>query len=36
MCSKRAEETRNMNSDHELSGVDLDESQWREKWKIGD
>ncbi|PUZ70541.1 hypothetical protein GQ55_2G240300 [Panicum hallii var. hallii] len=36
MCSKRADETRNMNSDHEFSGVDLDESQWREKWKIGD
>ncbi|KAG2643161.1 hypothetical protein PVAP13_2KG322800 [Panicum virgatum] len=36
MCSKRAEETRNMNSDHEFSCVDLDESQWREKWKIGD
>ncbi|CAD6225229.1 unnamed protein product [Miscanthus lutarioriparius] len=36
MCSKRAEETRNLKCDHEFSGLDLAESQWREKWKIGD
>ncbi|CAL5081219.1 unnamed protein product [Urochloa decumbens] len=34
MCSKRAAETRNLSSDHEFSGVDLHESQWREKWKM--
>ncbi|OQU89425.1 hypothetical protein SORBI_3002G187032 [Sorghum bicolor] len=36
MCNKRAEETRNLKCDHEFSGLDLAESQWREKWKIGD
>uniref|UniRef100_A0A0A9GVU0 Uncharacterized protein n=1 Tax=Arundo donax TaxID=35708 RepID=A0A0A9GVU0_ARUDO len=36
MSSKRAEETRSPNSDNEFSGLDLDESQWSGKWKIGD
>ncbi|KAJ1289494.1 hypothetical protein BS78_02G168500 [Paspalum vaginatum] len=36
MCIKRAEETRNLNTNHEFSVIDLDESQWKEKWKIGD
>ncbi|ONM21647.1 Pentatricopeptide repeat-containing protein mitochondrial [Zea mays] len=36
MCSKRAEETRNLKCDHEFSCLDLAESQWMEKWKIGD
>ncbi|KAL6655672.1 hypothetical protein ACP70R_006498 [Stipagrostis hirtigluma subsp. patula] len=36
MCSKGAEETKSLNGDHEFARVNLDESQWREKWKIGD
>ncbi|KAL6846654.1 hypothetical protein ACP4OV_024102 [Aristida adscensionis] len=36
MCGNRAEETKSLNSDQENSGLGVDESQWREKWKIGD
>ncbi|GJM98933.1 hypothetical protein PR202_ga15986 [Eleusine coracana subsp. coracana] len=36
MCSKRTGEINNVNTDPEFSGLDLDESEWRGKWKIGD
>ncbi|VAI17765.1 unnamed protein product [Triticum turgidum subsp. durum] len=34
--TKRADETRSTSSDQELPGHDLDENEWRGKWKLGD
>jgi heat shock factor-binding protein 1 len=37
MCtSKKADETRSVSIDQELTGHDLDENEWRGKWKLGD
>jgi pentatricopeptide repeat protein len=36
MCGKRALEVSSLNTDPELSGFDLNESEWRGNWKIGD
>jgi pentatricopeptide repeat protein len=36
MCGKRPEEVNSLNTAPEFSGLDLDASKWKGKWKIGD